>query len=112
MKKEIRIRCWIDINGEKFFGPGPAELLQLVDETGSIANAAKSMGMSYKKAWSIITNINAKSQQPLVISHKGGKNRGGAEVTEAGKKMLAAYTKLFKQLDAVIKNNSALLKLI
>jgi molybdate transport system regulatory protein len=112
MKKEIRIRCWIDINGEKFFGPGPAELLQLVQDTGSIANAAKSMGMSYKKAWGIITNINTKSHKPLVISRKGGKDRGGAEVTETGKKVLAAYSKLFKQLDAVIKKNTALLKLI
>jgi molybdate transport system regulatory protein len=112
MKKEIRIRCWIDVDGDKFFGPGPAELLQLVQETGSIANAAKSMGMSYKKAWAIITNINSKSPKPLVISHKGGKNRGGAEVTEAGKKVLAAYTKLFKKLDTVIKKNTSLLKLI
>jgi molybdate transport system regulatory protein len=112
MKKEIRIRCWIDIDGEKFFGPGPSELLQLVKETGSIASAAKSMDMSYKKAWTIITNMNEKSPRPLVILHKGGKNRGGAEVTETGKKMMAAYEKLFKQLDAVIKRNKALLKLI
>jgi molybdate transport system regulatory protein len=112
MKKEIRIRCWIDIDGEKFFGPGPAELLKLVEETGSIANAAKSMGMSYKKAWGIIMNMNTKSPQPLVISHKGGKNRGGAEVTQAGKKIMAAYEKLFNQLDAVIKRNTTLLKLI
>jgi molybdate transport system regulatory protein len=50
MKIEIRVRCWIDINGEKFFGPGRAELLELIGDTGSIAKAAKSMGMSYKKA--------------------------------------------------------------
>lgn len=112
MKKEIRIRCRIDIDGEKFFGPGPAELLQLVEETGSIANAAKSMGMSYKKAWGIIMNMNSRSPKPLVISHKGGKNRGGAEVTAAGKKVMAAYEKLSKQLDAVIKKNSAILNLI
>jgi molybdate transport system regulatory protein len=61
MKKEIRVRCWIDIDGEKFFGPGPAELLQLVAETGSIAKAAKSMRMSYKKAWEMIINVNTKS---------------------------------------------------
>jgi molybdate transport system regulatory protein len=112
MKKEIRIRCWIDINGERFFGPGPAELLQLVEETGSITNAAKRMGMSYKKAWGLITNMNTKSPSPLVISHKGGTNRGGAEVTPAGKKVMTAYVKLFKQLDAVVKKNSAILHLI
>jgi molybdate transport system regulatory protein len=112
MKKEIHIRCRIDIDGKKYFGPGPAELLQLVQETGSIANAAKSMGMSYKKAWAIITNINSRSPKPLIVSHKGGKNRGGAEITETGKKVLAAYRKLVKQLDTVIKKNTEILKLI
>ena len=37
MKKEIRVRCWIDIDGEKFFGPGRVELLELISETGSTA---------------------------------------------------------------------------
>ena len=92
MKKEIRIRCWIDIDGKKFFRPGPAELLQLIGETGSIARAAKSMGMSYKKAWGIIVNMNSKSSKPLVISHKGGQSRGGAEVTEAGRKVTNSKT--------------------
>lgn len=112
MKKEIRIRCWIDIDGEKFFGPGPAELLQLVAETGSIAKAAKSMGMSYKKAWEMVTNMNIKSSRPLVISYKGGQNGGGAEITEAGKKIIAAYDKLAKQLDTIVAKNTDILKLI
>ena len=112
MKKEIRIRCWIDIDGEKFFGPGRAELLQLVAETGSIARAAKSMGMSYKKAWEMVTLMNTKAKKPLVISHKGGQNGGGAEITEAGKKIIEAYDKLAKQLDAIIAKNTDILKLI
>jgi molybdate transport system regulatory protein len=72
MKKQIRVRCWIDIDGEKFFGPGPAELLQYVAETGSISKAAQAMGMSYKKAWEMVTNLNTKGNKPFVISHKGG----------------------------------------
>lgn len=112
MKKEIRIRCWIAIDGAKFFGPGPAELLQFIAETGSISKAAKSMGMSYKKAWDIVDRLNTRGQQPFVIAHKGGEKGGGAELTESGVKMLKAYVKLKKELDSVISNDKELLKLI
>ena len=47
----IRVRCWVEVDGVKFFGPGPADLLQRIIDFGSITKAAKSMGMSYKKPW-------------------------------------------------------------
>lgn len=50
MKKELLIRGRIDIDGQKFFGLGRAQLLKQIDATGSIAEAARRMGMSYKKA--------------------------------------------------------------
>jgi molybdate transport system regulatory protein len=112
MKKEIRVRCWIDINGEKYFGPGRAELLGLISDTGSIAKAAKSMKMSYKKAWEMVTEMNTKGNKPLVISHKGGQKGGGAEITAEGKKIVLAYNKLSKQLDAIVARNNEILKLI
>ena len=112
MKKQIRIRCWIDIDGVKFFGPGPAELLQLIAETGSISKAAKAMGMSYKKAWDIVNQLNTRAPKPYVTSHKGGEKGGGAELTENGKNVVEAYTKLTKQLGAVLSKNTELLKLL
>lgn len=112
MKKNLRIRCWIDVDGEKFFGPGRVELLQRVGKTGSIAKAAKSMDMSYKKAWEMISDLNDKGQKPYVISRKGGKKGGGAELTATAKKMLIAYDKLSKQLDALAGKHSGILKLI
>ena len=57
--KQLRVRCWIDIDGERFFGPGRAELLELIHETGSISKAAKAMGMSYKKAWAMVDGLNS-----------------------------------------------------
>jgi molybdate transport system regulatory protein len=112
MKKQIRVRCWIDIDGEKFFGPGPAELLQYVAETGSISKAAQVMGMSYKKAWEMVTKMNSKGNKPFVMLHKGGQKGGGAEITNEGKRMISAYNKLAKQLDAIVAKNSDILKLI
>lgn len=110
--KQLRVRCWIDIDGERFFGPGRAELLQLILETGSISKAAKSMGMSYKKAWSMVDKLNASGKKPYVIAYKGGQEGGGTEVTETGMKVLAAYQKLNKKLYSIAEDNIDILKMI
>lgn len=112
MKKELRIRCWIDIDKQKFFGPGRVELLELIAETGSIAKAAKSMGMSYKKAWDMVNEMNTRGSKPYVISHKGGENGGGAEVTETARKIVAAYKKIEQQLDEIAVKHNDILKLV
>jgi molybdate transport system regulatory protein len=111
-KKELRVRCWIDLGGEKFFGPGRAELLVLIQESGSIANAARQMGMSYKKAWAMVDEMNTRSPKPFVVTHKGGQQGGHAEVTELGKKVLTAYTKLTIRLQKVVDKNTDLLALL
>lgn len=110
--KQLRVRCWIDIDGERFFGPGRAELLQLIIETGSISQAAKAMGMSYKKAWAMIEGLNAQAKEPYVIAHKGGQKGGGTEVTARGKAMLSAYEKLSDKIHAIADKHSDILKLI
>jgi molybdate transport system regulatory protein len=112
MKKDLRVRCWIHVDNEKFFGLGRVELLQQVDKTGSLAKAAKSMGMSYKKAWAMVEDLNKRGNKPYVVAHKGGKKGGGAELTTNAKKVIDAYTKMMKQLDAVAKKHSRILKMI
>jgi molybdate transport system regulatory protein len=110
--KQLRIRCWIDIDGERFFGPGRAELLQLILDTGSISKAAKSMGMSYKKAWAMVDELNAWGKKPYVVAHKGGQKGGGTELTKTGMKVLQAYQKLARQLSTISKENEGILKII
>ena len=82
-KKELRNRCWIDIDGKKFFGPGRAQLLVMIDKNGSLSKAAKEMGMSYRKAWSMVEDMNQRGQQPYVELHKGG-TQGGDHMLEPG----------------------------
>jgi molybdate transport system regulatory protein len=69
---------------DTMFGPGKAELLQSISETGSIAAAGRRMGMSYKRAWYLIDTLNAYFNEPLVVSIKGGAKGGGASLTETG----------------------------
>ena len=113
MKKiEIRFRCWIYVDGTRFFGPGRAELLELILETGSLAAAAKSMGMSYKKAWDMVEQLNSRGKKPYVIARKGGKEGGGSEITAAGKKVLNSYQKFNKRLTTLVNKEKGVLSLI
>lgn len=72
-------------------GPGKAELLDRIGQTGSIAAAGRAMGMSYKRAWMLTEALNAMFRAPLVASTRGGPGGGGAELTDLGRKVLALY---------------------
>jgi molybdate transport system regulatory protein len=73
------------------FGPGKADLLQGIAETGSIAAAGRRLGMSYKRAWSLVETLNGMFREPLVSATKGGAAGGGAALTAAGEMVLARY---------------------
>lgn len=72
-------------------GPGKAELLARIDKTGSIAAAGRQMGMSYKRAWMLVEEMNAAFQNPLVTSTRGGPGGGGARLTDTGFEVLRLY---------------------
>ena len=76
---------WIESNGERFFGPGPVELLERIEKTGSINQAAKQMQMSYKKAWEIINALNTDAGHPYVVTQTGGTSGGGSTITKEAK---------------------------
>ncbi|WP_036634687.1 winged helix-turn-helix domain-containing protein [Paenirhodobacter enshiensis] len=82
------------------FGPGKADLLEAIRDSGSISAAGRSMGMSYKRAWSLVEEMNAAFAEPLVASARGGAHGGGARLTRAGEEVLSAYrTILVKLID-------------
>jgi molybdate transport system regulatory protein len=72
-------------------GPGKAELLARIREAGSIAAAGRQMEMSYKRAWSLVEEMNAAFADPLVARVRGGQGGGGAQLTAAGGEVLALY---------------------
>ncbi|WP_136644366.1 winged helix-turn-helix domain-containing protein [Tabrizicola sp. YIM 78059] len=83
----IRIR----FGATGMIGPGKAELLDRISATGSIAAAAREMGMSYKRAWTLIETLNGMFDRPLVESTRGGTGKGGAVLTDLGQAVLAEY---------------------
>ena len=90
-------KIWIECDKEKFFGPGPVDLLRNINETGSISKAAVAMGISYKKAWDLINQMNANAKRPLVISQSGGEQGGGSTITDDAKLLIAYYIELRKR---------------
>ena len=102
---------WIECNGERFFGPGPVELLERIADTGSISQAAKQMQMSYKKAWEIINMLNTQSAQPLVITQAGGNSGGGSIITSEAKEIIAWHQSLRERFKAFLKKETEELNL-
>jgi molybdate transport system regulatory protein len=90
----LRLYFRVKRGSETAFGPGKAELLALIAGTGSINQAAKRMGMSYMRAWSLVQMMNRSFKQPLVRAAHGGTGGGGAQVTETGWQILALYRQL------------------
>jgi molybdate transport system regulatory protein len=79
------------------FGPGKAELLACIEAEGSISAAGRQTGMSSKRAWSLVEEMNASFVAPLVESSRGGASGGGARVTETGLRVLTLYRAVVAQ---------------
>ena len=90
MKAVTKI-TFLDDNGDKFFGEGPARLLRGVAERGSLRAAAMSMDMAYTKALKLIRNAEAALGFALIRRSTGGRDGGGSHLTEEGKEWLERY---------------------
>lgn len=94
LKKKHAIRLRITVAPDTLLGPGKADLLQGIKETGSIAAAARCMGMSYKRAWYLLDTMNACFREPVATATKGGRSGGGAQLTNTGLAVLAAFRRM------------------
>lgn len=101
MKKEIHANLSVRIfTDQKCFGPGVAQLLRYVDELHSLRAAALAMSMAYSKAWTVIHNAEEGLGFKLLSSVTGGKNGGGAVLTEEARRMISAYEEYCEKLHA------------
>lgn len=92
---DIRVKVGIvNERDEQFIGPGLVHLLDSIREHKSINKAAKSMGLSYKKAHRMITKLEADLKQPVLVKKRGGTERGGTEITPLGEMYIAEFKRL------------------
>ena len=88
VRLRIRLEAGVD------FGPGKADLLEGIRDTGSISAAGRRMRMSYKRAWQLVDELNRLFDAPLVEAVKGGPGGGGAGLTKLGANVLARYRRM------------------
>ena len=88
------VRIGIPMGEHYAMGPGKADLLEAILETGSISAAGRKLGMSYRRAWLLVDEMNKCFKEPLVQARMGGAKGGGAEVTDLGRDALKRYRAL------------------
>lgn len=97
---EIDFRPVLKFDGKSLMGSGRANFLKLIAETGSLSTAAKTMGMSYRHAWGIIQRMEQIYGEKIVISERGGSEKGTTRLTEAGERLLATFEDTISRLPA------------
>lgn len=88
---DTRLTLRVDFGASRSIGPGKIRLLEAVDQTGSISQAGRALGMSYRRAWLLIDDMNRSFRHPVVSAKPGGSQGGGATVTEFGTELIRNY---------------------
>ncbi len=109
-KYSIEVRVWIEEMEGAFLGIGKIWLLENIQKTGSITNAAKEMKMAYRQAWQLVEEMNQRAESPLVEKLLGGKGGGGARLTEAGEKAISVFYEIEKRIKEFAQKETQNLK--
>jgi molybdate transport system regulatory protein len=108
--KTVGARLRVVLAEDVALGPGKADLLEGIRETGSIAAAGRRMKMSYTRAWGLVEAMNREFGRPLVSAEKGGAARGGASLTSLGEDVLLRYRRMEASTARAIASDLAALR--
>jgi molybdate transport system regulatory protein len=110
---DAKTRFRVQVKHAVAIGPGKADVLQAIAETGSIAESGRRLGMSYQRVWSLVRAMNGDFIEPLVLTQRGGNAGGGASLTATGQRTLDVYRSIERDAErAVAKRLPLLLALI
>ncbi len=96
---EPRIKLWVEKDGSLVLSDYRVQLLRCVAETGSLAEAAQRMGLSYRRAWGKVREIERNLGLSLVESEVGGAGGGGSRLTKDGKRLVALYQRFRRKME-------------
>ena len=102
MGLKLGYKLWFEVEGKNVMGPGRAELLQAIDDCGSLSAAARELGLSYRHAYQLVQGLNDRCGKPVLVSAIGGKTGGGMSLTPFGKELLV----MFEQANVKIQSNA------
>ncbi len=107
MQWQIRSKCWVELEGELILSDWRVDLLVAVDELGSLAAAAERFNVAYRVAWGKIKEIETRLGVALLEGHSGGVGGGGAQLTPAGRDLVARYNHFRTGLPELIERRFA-----
>jgi molybdate transport system regulatory protein len=93
----LKTRLRVLHGNEIALGPGKVALLEGIERTGTLAEAARLLDMSYTRAWNLLRTMNACFKAPLVESERGGTGHGHAALTATGRAVLALYREMERE---------------
>ncbi len=99
MALEPRIKLWVEKDGQLVLSDYRVRILQLVEETGSLAEAAERLGLSYRRTWGKVREIEENLGLSLVASEVGGARGGSSSLTEDGRRLVALYERLRRRME-------------
>jgi molybdate transport system regulatory protein len=105
----LKGRVWIELGNKTVIGEGKATLLKKTAALGSLRKASGAMGMSYRKAWYSINQMNNSAGKPLIILQRGGKKGGIAQLTEFGVAILNGFEKSRNEFEQFLKIQTIIL---
>jgi molybdate transport system regulatory protein len=95
-----RLTVRVDFGSDRAIGPGKIALLEAIRDTGSISQAGRQLGMSYRRAWLLVDDMNRCFREPVVTAQPGGKEGGGAALTNFGQDLVRSYRAIVAEATA------------
>lgn len=97
---ETRLTVRVDFGADRAIGPGKIRLLEAIRDTGSISQAGRQLGMSYRRAWLLVDDMNRCFRDAVVTAQPGGKEGGGAALTAFGQDLVRSYRAIVAEATA------------
>lgn len=85
------VRFRVDFAAPCSVGPGKVALLEGIERAGSLSQAARELGMSYRRAWLLLASLNTAFREPVVVTVTGGRGGGGAQLTPFGRELVTLF---------------------
>ena len=105
-----RLTVRVDFGSDRAIGPGKIQLLKAIRDAGSISQAGRQIGMSYRRAWLLVDDMNHCFREPVVTAQPGGSQGGGAELTGFGRDLVHSYRAIVAEATAATESRVNLLE--